>query len=306
MESFAERITEKVCRFGPLVVGLDPHFDFLPPFLFRRFMPQRVSLEGLADVVLAFGAELLEALSEEVGCIKVQLAFYEALGVPGIRVLSETIRLAKERGFLVILDGKRNDIASSAVLYAQGYLSGVRVGGAILPSSWSIDALTVNPYLGEDGLRPFFEEAYRSGKGVFVLARTSNPSAPFIQDEGHKVRVFEKVASLVDTLRREFPESTPVSSFGIVVGATYPEDLKYLRERFPDLLFLIPGVGAQGGSVEALRSAFLPGGLGVLVNVSRDILFAYRRGGREGGEDFAERARERAREYQRILRSIMP
>lgn len=306
MGSFAERITAKVRQFGPLVVGLDPHFDFLPPFLLRRFMPQGVSFEGLAEAVLAFGAELLEALSGEVGCIKIQLAFYEALGVPGMRALSETLRLAKDRDFLVILDGKRNDIASSATLYAQGYLSGIRIGDAILPSFWSVDALTVNPYLGEDGLRPFFVEAYQNGKGVFVLARTSNPSAPFLQDEGRSERVFEKVASLVDTLRREFAEDSPISSFGIVAGATYPEDLKRLRERFPSLLFLVPGIGAQGGSIEVVRFAFLPGGLGALVNVSRDILFAYRKGGREEGEDFAERALERAREYRKILESIIP
>lgn len=306
MESFAERVIAKVHQFGPLVVGLDPHFDSLPPFLLRRFMPKGVSFEGLAEAVLAFGAELLEALSGEVGCVKVQLAFYEALGVPGMQALSETLRLARDRGFLIILDGKRNDIASSAIPYAQGYLSGIRVGDAILPSFWGADALTVNPYLGEDGLRPFFAEAHQSGKGIFVLARTSNPSAPFLQDEGRSERVFEKVAFLVDTLRKEFSESSMVSSFGIVVGATYPEDLRHLRERFPNLLFLIPGIGAQGGSLEAVRFAFLPGGLGALVNVSRDILFAYRKRGREEGEDFAERALERAREYRKILQSIIP
>lgn len=302
MAHFAERVVEKVQRFGPLVVGLDPHFDALPPFLLKRFMPKGASFEALAEVVFAFSAELLEALSGEVGFIKVQLAFYEALGVPGMQVLARTLRLAQERGFLVILDGKRSDIASSATFYARGYLSGIPVGDTVLPPFWNVDAVTVNPYLGEDGLRPFFEAAYQSGKGVFVLARTSNPSAPFIQDEGHTKRVFEKVATLVDALRREFPEDSPVSSFGIVVGATYPEDLKLLRGLFPKLLFLIPGIGAQGGDMEALRCAFLPGGMGALVNVSRDILFAYRKGGREEGEDFAEKALERAREYQDYLR----
>lgn len=306
MESFAKRVIDKVRQFGPLVVGLDPHFDSLPPFLLQRFMPCKASFEGLAEAVFAFGAELLEAFSGEVGFIKIQFAFYEALGVPGMQVLSETLRLARSRGFLVILDGKRNDIASSAVLYAQGYLSGIKVGDAVLPSFWDGDALTVNPYLGEDSLRPFFEEAYQSGKGLFVLARTSNPSAPFIQDEGQNKRVFEKVASLVDTIRKEFPEDSPISSFGIVVGATYSEDLRYLRELFPDLLFLVPGIGVQGGEIEKVRFAFLPGGLGALVNVSRDILFAYRKGGRERGEDFAERALDQVRKYQKILRSIVP
>lgn len=306
MESFAERVAEKTERFGPLVVGLDPHFDSLPPFLFRRFMSKGASFEGLAEAVSFFGSEILQALSDSVGFVKIQMAFYEALGVPGMVALSRTIRRAKEQGFLVILDGKRSDIASSALLYARGYLSEITVGDEVLPSFWNVDALTVSPYFGEDGLLPFFEEAHREGKGVFVLARTSNPSAPFIQDEGKEMRVFEKVAALVDTLRRRFLEEGPVSSFGIVVGATYPEDVEYLRERFPRLLFLIPGVGAQGGDVEALRFAFLPGGQGALVNVSRDILFAYRREGKESGEDFAEKARQRALEYQRVLRSVAP
>ncbi|WP_438315582.1 orotidine-5'-phosphate decarboxylase [Candidatus Caldatribacterium sp. SIUC1] len=306
MGSFAERVAEKVERSGPLVVGLDPHFDLLPPVLLEQFAPGEMTFEGLAEAVLAFGTSILEALAGEVGFVKIQMAFYEALGIPGMVALSRTIQRAKERGFLVILDGKRNDIASSAVCYAQGYLSEITAGGKSLRSFWDVDALTVNPYLGEDSLLPFFEEARKSGKGVFVLARTSNPSAPFIQDEGRKVRVFEKVALLVEDCAGRFFANGPVSSFGIVVGATYPEDLQYLRERFPRLLFLIPGVGAQGGAVEALRFAFLPGGLGALVNVSRDILFAYRKQGRENGEDFAERAREEALRYQKMLRSLMP
>uniref|UniRef100_A0A7V4WM03 Orotidine 5'-phosphate decarboxylase n=1 Tax=Candidatus Caldatribacterium saccharofermentans TaxID=1454753 RepID=A0A7V4WM03_9BACT len=306
MESFAERVTERVERFGPLVVGLDPHFDLLPPVLLERFVPEEMTFEGLAEAVLAFGVGILEALAGEVGFVKIQMAFYEALGIPGMVALSRTIRRAKELGFLTILDGKRNDIASSAVCYARGYLSEITAGGKSLRSFWDIDALTVNPYLGEDSLLPFFEEAQKSGKGVFVLARTSNPSAPFIQDEGGRVRVFEKVALLVEDCARRFFAGSPMSSFGIVVGATYPEDLRYLRGRFPRLLFLIPGIGAQGGAVEALRFAFLPGGLGALVNVSRDILFAYRKWGRESGEDFAERAREKALRYQETLRSLVP
>lgn len=303
MESFAERVFRKVKSTGPLVLGLDPHFDLLPPSLLYRFWKHDPGLENLAEAVCIFGMEILEALAGIVGFVKIQMAFYEALGVPGMKALFTTILKAKEKGFLVILDGKRGDIATSALFYARGYLSELTIGDKIIPSFWDVDALTVHPYLGEDSLVPFFEEASKKGKGVFVLTRTSNPSASCIQDEGKETKVFVKVAKMVDALRRRFPEPCEVSSFGIVVGATYPEDVKHLRELFPHLLFLIPGVGAQGGKMEDVRCAFLPGGQGALVNVSRDILFAYRRE-EESGEDFALWALRKATFYQEILKSL--
>jgi orotidine-5'-phosphate decarboxylase len=304
MESFAERVFRKVKSTGPLVLGLDPHFDLLPPLLLYRFWKYGPGLENLAEAVCIFGTEILEALAGVVGFVKIQMAFYEALGVPGMQALFTTILKAKEKGFLVILDGKRGDIATSALFYARGYLSELTVGDKIVPSFWDVDALTVHPYLGEDSLVPFFEEASKKGKGVFVLTRTSNPSAPCIQDEGKEMKVFVKVAKMVDALRRRFSEPYGVSSFGIVVGATYPEDVKHLRELFPHLLFLIPGIGAQGGKMEDVRCAFLPGGQGALVNVSRDILFAYRQEGQGSGEDFALWALRKATFYQEVLKSL--
>lgn len=304
MANFADRVAAQIDRTGPLVVGLDPHFSLLPPFLRRKWLAEDRNLESLALCVRDFNLALLEALAGEVGFVKIQMAFYEALGVPGMMVLKETMDQARERGFMVILDGKRNDISSSAEAYARGYLSGFDVEGMFFPSFWDADALTVNPYLGEDGLRPFVEEAQKGGKGLFVLARTSNPSAAFLQDEGKEEKVFVKVARLSWELGREDVGESGRSSVGIVVGATYPEDLRFLRERFPGLLFLIPGIGTQQGSWEAVRVGLGEDGKGALVNVSRDIIFAFREGNSPEGFRFAQEAGDRARFYQERLREL--
>lgn len=305
MVNFADRVAEKIEKVGPLVVGLDPHFAFLPPFLLKKWFREEKSLETLSLCVKDFNLAFLEALAGEVGFVKLQMAFYEALGVPGMMVLKETIEKAKSSDFIVILDGKRNDIASSAEAYARGYLSTIQVGQDVFPSFWDVDALTVNPYLGEDGLRPFVQEAEKSGKGIFVLVRTSNPSAAFLQDEGKEEKVFVKVANLVWRLGQGSLGKNGRSSIGIVTGATYPEDLRFLRECFPGLLFLIPGIGTQRGDLEALVFGFGPDGKGALVNVSRDILFAFREGRDPEGFNFAAEGKERARFYQRKLREIM-
>ena len=298
MVNFADRVAEKIESTGPLVVGLDPHFSLLPPFLLRKWFDEERTLEALSLCVRDFNLTLLEILAGEVGFVKIQVAFYEALGVSGMMVLKETIDKAQAGGFLVILDGKRNDISSSAEAYARGYLSEIEVAGEVLPSFWNVDALTVNPYLGEDGLRPFVQEAIKHGKGIFVLARTTNPSAAFLQDEGREEKVFVKVAQLAWNMGQNSLGESGRSSVGIVVGATYPEDMRFLRKRFPGLLFLIPGVGTQGGDLEALQTSFGADGKGALVNVSRDIIFAFREGPDRDGFRFAQEARDRARFYQ--------
>ncbi|MEN3186146.1 MAG: orotidine-5'-phosphate decarboxylase [Atribacterota bacterium] len=305
MVNFADQVAEKIEKTGPLVVGLDPHFALLPPFLLKKWFQEEKSLETLSLCVKDFNLAFLEALAGEVGFVKIQMAFYEALGVSGMMVLKETIEKAKSSDFIVILDGKRNDIASSAETYAQGYLSTIQVGQDVFPSFWGIDALTVNPYLGEDGLRPFVQEAEKSGKGIFVLVRTSNPSAAFLQDEGKEEKIFVKVASLVWELGRDSIGRSGRSSMGIVVGATYPEDVRFLRERFPGLLFLIPGIGTQKGDLESLPFAFGRDGRGALVNVSRDILFAFRERQDPEGFNFVAEGKKRAQFYQRKFREFM-
>lgn len=303
---FADQVVKKVQETGPLVVGLDPHFSLVPPYLREKWLKKEgTTWEALSHCVLEFNSLILQALTSVVGFAKIQIAFYEALGVPGMMVLKETIEEAKRKDFIVILDGKRNDIASTANFYAQGYLSRLEIGeGLILPSFWNVDAITVNPYLGEDSLQPFFQEAKREDKGIFVLARTTNPSAPFIQDVGEE-KVFIRVAQLVEKWGEEVLGESGFSSLGIVIGATYPEDMKFLREEFPSLLFLVPGVGAQGGDLSSLRFAFRKDGEGALINVSRDIIFSYRKEKDDKGWGFEEKAKERAIFYQERLREIL-
>lgn len=305
MVNFADRVVQKIEETGPLVVGLDPHFSLLPPFLLKKWLSQEKTLESLSLCVRDFNLMLLEVLAKEVGFVKIQMAFYEALGVPGMMVLKETIDKARDSGFVVILDGKRNDIASSAKMYARGYLSELTVGEDVFPSFWNVDALTVNPYLGKDSLEPFVDEAGKNGKGIFVLARTTNSSASFLQDEGKEERIFVKVARLVEELGQKFQGARGKSPVGIVVGATYPEDVRFLREQFPNLLFLIPGIGAQKGAMESLVFGFGKDGKSALINVSRNILFAFRRDRDPEGFEFAEEGREKARWYQRKFWELM-
>ncbi|MBP9015688.1 MAG: orotidine-5'-phosphate decarboxylase [Candidatus Atribacteria bacterium] len=304
--NFADQVVKKTKDTGPLVVGLDPHFPLLPPYLREKWLEKEgKTWETLSHCVLEFNSLILQALTSVVGFAKIQIAFYEALGVPGMMALKETIEEARKRNFIVILDGKRNDIASTATFYAQGYLSQLEIGGGLtLPSFWNVDAITVNPYLGEDSLQPFFQEAKNEDKGVFVLTRTTNPSAPFIQDVGEE-KVFVRVAQLVEKWGEEVLGESGFTSFGIVIGATYPEDMKFLREEFPSLLFLVPGIGAQGGDFSSLRFAFRKDGEGALINVSRDMIFSYQKEKNDKGWGFEEKAREKAIFYQDKLREIL-
>lgn len=304
--NFADRVIKKTQEKGPLAVGLDPHFQLLPPYLWEKWVEKEgKTWEALSHCVLEFNSLILQALSPVVGFAKIQVAFYEALGVPGMAVLKKTIEEAQKKDFIVILDGKRNDIASTATFYAQGYLSQLEVGrDSCLPSFWDVDAITVNPYLGEDSLQPFFEEAKKEDKGVFVLTRTTNPSAPFIQDVGEE-KVFIRVARLVEKWGEGVRRESGFSSLGIVVGATYSEDMRFLREEFPSLLFLVPGVGAQRGDFSSLRFAFREDGEGALVTISRDIIFSYLKEKSNEGWGFEEKARDRAIFYQEKLREIL-
>ncbi|HXL01508.1 MAG TPA: orotidine-5'-phosphate decarboxylase [Candidatus Atribacteria bacterium] len=304
--NFADQAIKKTQEKGPLVVGLDPHFQFLPPYLWEKWVEKEgKTWEALSHCVLEFNSLILQALTSVAGFAKIQVAFYEALGVPGMIALKETIDEARRKDFIVILDGKRNDVASTATFYAQGYLSQLEIGKRLtLPSFWNVDAITVSPYLGEDSLQPFFEEAKKEDKGVFVLARTTNPSAPFIQDVGEE-KVFVRVARLVEKWGEEVMGESGFSSLGIVIGATYPEDMRFLREEFPSLLFLVPGIGAQGGDFSSLRFAFRKDGEGALITISRDIIFYYQKEKNDKGWGFEEKAKERAIFYQERLREIL-
>ena len=256
--------------------------------------PSRRPEECAALAVAAHCRLVIDAVADQCLGVKLQLACFERLGAPGWTALAEAVGAARERGLLVIADGKRGDIDVSAAAYGQAYF-----GETATPfgpvSGLGVDALTVNPLLGSDSLVPLITAARSHGAGLFVLVRTSNPGAADLQElelqDGHTVT--ERVAELVSQLGLEGTGSSGLADVGAVVGATAPHRLARLRELMPQAIFLLPGVGAQGGTVESLKEAFRPGPAGGLISVSRGIVAAYER---LGGDP----AQAAAREAQRL------
>lgn len=272
---FADRLVAAVRRVGnPVMVGIDPRPEDLPPDFLDQFPADRA---GVARALQAFGCGVVDVVAPLVPIVKFQAAFYEAYGPEGFAALHATAEHAHENGLLVVIDGKRNDIGSTAEAYARAYLGKVPVGGRF-EASWSADALTVNPYLGSDGIAPFVKVAAREGKGLFVLVRTSNASAIEFQDlvaDGQPI--YRHVASRLAAWAAPQRGESGYSLVGAVVGATYPKQLAELRELLPGVLFLVPGYGTQGGSATDVAAAFNDDGLGAIVNSSRGLTFAYQR-----------------------------
>ena len=272
---FADSLMTAIRRCGtPVCVGIDPRPEDLPPGFLDRFPGDR---GGMASALEAFGRAVVDVVGALVPAVKFQSAFYEAYGPEGIAALHATSSHAKSAGLIVLMDGKRNDIGSTAEAYARAYLGKVPIGDSFEPS-WEVDALTVNAYLGTDGIAPFTKVAAREGKGIFVLVRTSNASAREFQDlisDGRPLyrHVAEKLATWAAALRG----GSGYSLVGAVVGATYPAELAELREALPGVPFLVPGYGAQGGTATDTAPAFDADGLGALINNSRGITFAYQK-----------------------------
>ena len=272
---FVDRLLTAIRRVGnPAMVGIDPRPEELPAGFLERFPADR---DGVAQALLTFGREVIDVIAPLVAAVKFQSAFYEAYGPPGLAALHATSAYAHEKGLIVIIDGKRNDIGSTAEAYARGYLGKVPLGGAFEPS-WQVDAITINPYLGSDGVLPFIKVAAREHKGLFVLVRTSNSSAGEFQDllfDGKPLyrHVADRVRLWADTHRGK----EGYSLLG-AVSATYPEQLAELfRANLPGIVFLVPGYGTQGGSARDVSAAFDENGLGAIINNSRGITFAYER-----------------------------
>lgn len=273
---FADRLTERIKKTSPVCVGLDPQLSKLPEGISKD-----------ANGILSFNKGIIDAVKDIASCVKPQLAFYELLGWEGMKVFWETCAYAKEQGLIVVADGKRNDIGSTCEAYADAYLG---------PDS-PIDALTVTPYLGSDGILPFVEHCKKNEKGIYVLVKTSNPSSGEVQDlpVGDEA-VHEHIAQLVEAIAvQDLGPKTKLSSIGAVVGATYPEEMKYLRTLMPHIPFLIPGYGAQGGSAADVKHGFLPDGTGAIVNSSRSIIYA------SSGKDWQKAAEIAAKEMMEAL-----
>ncbi len=273
---FADALAAAVQEKSPVCVGLDPNVEMLP--------------EGIsqdATGVSKFCRGIIDAVKDTASCVKPQMAYFELLGWEGMKVFWEVCAYAKEQGLIVIADGKRNDIGSTCEAYADAYLNELS----------PIDALTVSPYLGSDSIHPFIERCEKNAKGIFVLVKTSNESSGDLQDLpcGDEA-VHEHLAQIVEGMAaKHLGTASNLSCIGAVVGATYPEEMTYLRTLMPHVPFLIPGYGAQGGSAADVVRGFIPNGTGAIVNSARGIIFA------SSGKDWREAAGKAAETMKREL-----
>jgi len=249
---------------NPTVIGLDPKYDQLPNCIKEKY---GTNMEDIAVAIYEFNQTLIDNTYDIIPAVKPQIAFYEMLGASGIETFYKTCEYAKKKGMLVIVDAKRGDIGSTAEGYSKAYLQ-----------NEYIDFITVNPYLGIDGVKPFIEDCKKYDKGIFVLVKTSNPSSGELQDlklESGKT-IYETVGDLVKKWGEELIGESGYSSIAAVVGATYPEQLKSLREQMPSTFFLIPGYGAQGGKAKDIALGFDENGIGGIINASRSLMCAYK------------------------------
>lgn len=302
-----DRLIEAIAqKQNPTVAGLDPKLDYIPDFIreqaFRRYGR---TLEGAAAAVLAFGRGLIDALCGIVPAVKPQCAYYELYGWPGMRALRDTIAYAREKGLFVIIDGKRGDIGSTVRAYAAAHLGTTDLCGGGR-EAFGGDALTVNGYLGSDGVAPLLEVCRERDRGIFVLVKTSNPSSGELQDlrlENGET-LYETVGRLCEKWGGSLPGKHGYSGVGAVVGATWPAQLAELREKLPHTFFLVPGYGAQGGGADDVAPAFDRNGLGAVVNASRSILCAWKNRNARPEDYAAAAAREAAAMRDAILAKI--
>lgn len=279
------KLVEKIKKTGaPIVVGLDPMLSYIPQHVQNKaFNEFGVTLEGAAEAVWRFNKEIIDNIYDLVPAVKPNIAMYEQFGVPGVAVFKKTVDYCKAKGLMIIGDAKRGDIGSTSEAYAIGHLGKVAIG-RLLYTAFDEDFVTVNPYLGSDGVKPFIKVCKEENKGIFVLVKTSNPSSGEFQDQltehnigtmRSTIPLYELVAQKVDEWGRECMDGE-WSNVGAVVGATYPEQGKILRAVMPHTLILVPGYGAQGGQGKDLVHFFNEDGLGAIVNSSRGIIAAYK------------------------------
>lgn len=290
---------------NPTVAGLDPKLDYIPEYIkLKAYDKHGETLKGAAKAILEYNKGLIDALCGIVPAVKPQAAYYEMYGPAGVKTLYKTQEYARKKGMYVITDGKRNDIGTTMEAYAVAHLGKVKVGNTEIEPFLG-DALTVNGYLGTDGIKPLINVCNEYDKGIFVLAKTSNPSSGELQDKLIDGKpVYEMMAGMCEEWGKELMGKYGYCGVGIVAGATYPEQIAELRAKFPSLFFLIPGYGAQGASAKDIAAAFDKNGLGGIVNSSRGIMCAYKKEGCDE-RDFAGAAyREAVRMRDEIMSYI--
>jgi len=289
------KLIEKIEQMSaPIVVGLDPMLSFIPEHILKRAYSEKgENLEGVAEAIWQYNKGIVDATYDLIPAVKPQIAMYEQFGIEGLKAFKKTIDYCKEKGLVVIGDIKRGDIGSTSAAYATGHLGKVTIGGKTY-RGFDEDFITVNPYLGSDGIKPFIDVCKEEDKGLFILVKTSNPSSGEFQDQLVEGRpLYELVGQKVSEWG-ELHMGTSYSYIGAVVGGTYPEMGKILRKLMPKTYILVPGYGAQGGKAEDLVHYFNKDGLGAIVNSSRGIIAAYQQKGYEkfGPEGYADASRQ--------------
>lgn len=278
---------------APIVVGLDPMLNYIPEKVQKKaFAEYGETLEGAAEAIWQFNKEIVDKTYDLIPAVKPQIAMYEQFGLPGLAAFKKTVDYCKEKGLVVIGDIKRGDIGSTSAAYAVGHIGKVKVGSKTY-APFDEDFVTVNPYLGSDGVNPFLDVCKEEKKGIFVLVKTSNPSSGEFQDQKIDGRpLYELVGEKVAAWGSEVM-GDEYSYVGAVVGATYPEMGKVLRKVMPKAYILVPGYGAQGGKGKDLVHFFNEDGLGAIVNSSRGIIAAYKQEqyAKFGAENFGDASR---------------
>ena len=279
---------------APICVGLDPMLNNIPSHIIQKaFAEYGETLEGAAEAVWQYNKEIVDHTYDLIPSVKPQIAMYEQFGIEGLKAYAKTVEYCQQKGLIVIGDVKRGDIGSTSSAYAVGHLGNVKVGSNIC-TGFNTEFITVNPYLGTDGVKPFVDVCNEQDKGIFVLVKTSNPSSGEFQDKLIDGRpLYELVAEKVVEWGDASMDGA-YSNVGAVVGATYPEMSKILRKLMPRTYFLVPGYGAQGGTAQDLKHCFNEDGLGAIVNSSRGIIAAYKQEkySKFGPEHFAEASRQ--------------
>ena len=263
---------------NPTCVGLDTRLEYIPKYFLDEIGEKGDTLASAARAILEFNKRIIDAVADIVPSVKIQIAYYEMYGTAGINVFARTSEYAQQNGLYVISDIKRNDIGATASAYATAYLGSTPLNDTV-QMAYVSDSVTVNGYLGTDGITPFIDKAVENDKSLFVLVKTSNPSSGELQDMelANGKKVYEQMADMVQQWGASSIGKYGYSRVGAVVGATYPEQGAELRKRMQNTFFLIPGYGAHGGSADGLAGCFDSNGLGGVVNASRSILCAYKK-----------------------------
>lgn len=302
------KLVEKIKKTeAPIVVGLDPMLGYIPEHITgAAYKECGMNPDGAAEAIWQYNKGIVDAVCDLVPAVKPQIAMYEQFGIPGLISFKRTVDYCKEKGLIVIGDIKRGDIGSTSAAYAAGHIGKVDIGGSYF-RGFDEDFITVNPYLGTDGIKPFADVCREEKKGMFILVKTSNPSSGEFQDrliDGKPL--YEHVASKVAEWGRDVM-GEDYSYIGAVVGATYPEMGKVIREIMPKAYILVPGYGAQGGQGKDLVHFFNGDGLGAIVNSSRGIIAAYKQDKYSGfgPEGYADAARQAVLDMKEDLKQAV-